>query len=88
MTTLLRRPAGRLASVASASSSSLRVAAPRTFATSSSRLAEHEKDPQLGDYPDVPMKSFQLRKHDKSWFDTQEKRNFGETVRRTETARA
>ncbi|PWN30923.1 hypothetical protein BDZ90DRAFT_229914 [Jaminaea rosea] len=76
----LFRQGGRLAATAStAASSSSRATLPRTFATSSLRLAVHEKDPQLGDYPDVPMKSFQLRKHDKSWFDPQEKRNFGET---------
>lgn len=38
------------------------------------------KDPQLGDYPEVPFKSYQLRKHDKNWWDPQEKRNFGEPV--------
>ncbi|PWN18186.1 hypothetical protein BCV69DRAFT_263561, partial [Microstroma glucosiphilum] len=50
---------------------------PRGFATSSSSRAE-EKDPQLGDYPDVPAKSYQSRRYDKSWWDPQEKRNFGE----------
>lgn len=55
---------------------------PRTFATSSSSRAE-EKDPQLGDYPDVPARSYQSRRYDKSWWDPQEKRNFGEIVSTT-----
>ncbi|CAO1626524.1 unnamed protein product [Parajaminaea phylloscopi] len=72
------RSAGLRSAVASAASSSRLSAAscPRTFASSSLRAS---KDPQLGDYPDVPMKSYQLRKHDKNYFDPQEKRNFGET---------
>jgi hypothetical protein len=38
------------------------------------------KDPQLGDYPDLPYQSLQRRRYDPSWWDPQEKRNFGETV--------
>lgn len=50
----------------------------RTF--TSSVIRSSEKDPQLGDYPDMPWKSYQTRKWDKSWWDGQDKRNFGETV--------
>ncbi|CAO1613035.1 unnamed protein product [Jaminaea pallidilutea] len=39
-----------------------------------------EKDPQLGDYPDVIPRNRQLRRYDKNWFDPQEKRNFGEPL--------
>ncbi|PWO00424.1 hypothetical protein FA09DRAFT_285076, partial [Tilletiopsis washingtonensis] len=38
------------------------------------------KDPQLGDYPDLPYQSLQRRRYDPSWWDPQEKRNFGETL--------
>lgn len=69
--------AAALASVASSSSSSTAPTCLRTFASSSARQS---MDPQLGEYPDIPIKSYQLRKHDKTWFDPQEKRNFGETV--------
>lgn len=37
-------------------------------------------DPQLGDYPELPFASLQRRRYDPSWWDAQEKRNFGETV--------
>lgn len=39
-----------------------------------------EKDPQLGDYPQLPFVSRQLRPA-KGWWDEQQRRNFGETVR-------
>ncbi|EPQ31407.1 uncharacterized protein PFL1_00742 [Pseudozyma flocculosa PF-1] len=57
------------------------VAPLRTFSTSSSRLIQpqSEKDPQLGDYPDLPYISLQTRKYSPKWWDPQEKRNFGET---------
>ncbi|SPO29486.1 uncharacterized protein UTRI_04779_B [Ustilago trichophora] len=45
---------------------------------STSSVAQ-SKDPQLGDYPDLPFISNQQRKYSPKWWDTQEKRNFGET---------
>ncbi|KAI3480074.1 hypothetical protein L1887_57851 [Cichorium endivia] len=42
--------------------------------------ARDAKDPQLGDYPDLPFVSLQQRKYSPKWWDTQEKRNFGETL--------
>lgn len=53
----------------------------RHFSSSSLRAAESGKDPQLGDYPDLPFVSLQRRKYSPKWFDPQEKRNYGETVR-------
>lgn len=38
-------------------------------------------DPQLGDYPSMPMANQQFRPHSKKWWDTQDRRNYGETVR-------
>ncbi|KAE8222085.1 hypothetical protein CF319_g4660 [Tilletia indica] len=38
------------------------------------------KDPQLGDYPDLPLVSLQHRRWSPNWWDPQEKRNFGETL--------
>ncbi|KAL9934998.1 hypothetical protein V8E36_006074 [Tilletia maclaganii] len=38
------------------------------------------KDPQLGDYPDLPPISLQRRRWNPNWWDGQEKRNFGETL--------
>ncbi|CBQ68575.1 conserved hypothetical protein [Sporisorium reilianum SRZ2] len=62
---------------ASRSSAALRTtSAPlRTLSTS----AVARKDPQLGDYPDLPFVSQQQRKYSPKWWDPQEKRNFGET---------
>ena len=50
--------------------------------SSSSARAEvlTDKDPQLGDYPELPFENLQRRKYDPGWWDPQEKRNFGETV--------
>lgn len=45
------------------------------------------KDPQLGDYPDLPFVSQQQRKYSPKWWDPQEKRNFGETVSISPTRR-
>lgn len=39
-----------------------------------------DKDPQLGDYPQLPYENLQNRRYDPAWWDPQEKRNFGETV--------
>lgn len=49
----------------------------RTFASTSTI---RNRDPALGDYPDVPAVSRQMRKWNKDWWDQQEKANFGETV--------
>lgn len=38
-------------------------------------------DPQLGDYPDMPLFNQQFRPYSKKWWDTQDRRNYGETVR-------
>lgn len=38
-------------------------------------------DPQLGDYPAMPMKNQQFRPYSSQWWDKQDRRNFGETVR-------
>lgn len=65
---------------ASRSSAVLRTAsAPVQRHFSTSRVAA-SKDPQLGDYPDLPFVSQQQRKYSPKWWDPQEKRNFGETV--------
>ncbi|KAN0061351.1 hypothetical protein ACQY0O_006198 [Thecaphora frezii] len=78
-----------LRSVASSASRSLAVsvaasttANPLRAFSSSSRLAQQssEKDPQLGDYPELPAISLQTRKYSPNWWDPQEKRNFGETL--------
>ncbi|KAJ9474159.1 hypothetical protein PHBOTO_004215 [Pseudozyma hubeiensis] len=64
---------------ASRSSAVLRTAsAPVQRHLSTSRVAA-SKDPQLGDYPDLPFVSQQQRKYSPKWWDPQEKRNFGET---------
>ncbi|KAF8532197.1 hypothetical protein JB92DRAFT_2845425 [Gautieria morchelliformis] len=39
----------------------------------------HEKDPQLGDYPQLPFVSTQLRPP-KGWWDVQMRRDYGEVV--------
>lgn len=65
------------ASKAVASRVSMAPMAARTFASSSTIRS---KDPQLGDYPDIPPVSRQRRKFDKNYWDPQEKANFGETV--------
>ncbi|PWY97225.1 hypothetical protein BCV70DRAFT_70189 [Testicularia cyperi] len=70
---------------ASRSAMALRTPAAMTSSVrqfSSSRLSmaqQSEKDPQLGDYPDLPFVSNQTRKYSPKWWDPQEKRNFGET---------
>ncbi|PWN50212.1 hypothetical protein IE53DRAFT_387516 [Violaceomyces palustris] len=67
------------ASLALASSSSTSYSsALRTFHSSRLTSKSDTKDPQLGDYPDLPFVSFQTRKYSPKWWDTQEKRNFGE----------
>lgn len=54
---------------------------PARLHTSSILRAEvSDKDPQLGDYPQLPFVSLQRRKYDPRWWDPQEKRNFGEEV--------
>jgi NADH dehydrogenase (ubiquinone) 1 beta subcomplex subunit 8 len=52
--------------------------AARTYATPVPFLRE-EKDPQLGDYPDLPYESKQ-RRNARGWDDPQMRRNFGEPV--------
>ncbi|CAD6890549.1 unnamed protein product [Tilletia controversa] len=60
------------------------LAAPTSASSSSSSSASAQddpnKDPQLGDYPDLPLISLQRRRFSPNWWDTQEKRNFGETL--------
>lgn len=41
-------------------------------------VVEDGKDPQVGDYPQPAAESTQNRKYDPRYWDTQEKRNFGE----------
>lgn len=68
---------------ASRSSGVLRTTPASVRHLSTSRVnaaARDAKDPQLGDYPDLPFVSLQQRKYSPKWWDTQEKRNFGETV--------
>lgn len=68
---------------ASRSSALLRTTAAPLRHLSTSRTnaaAQQSKDPQLGDYPDLPYISQQQRKYSPRWWDPQEKHNFGETV--------
>ncbi|KAJ1023148.1 hypothetical protein NDA16_003301 [Ustilago loliicola] len=69
--------------VAGASRAALRTTSPaplRQLSTSTiNAAAQQSKDPQLGDYPDLPFVSQQQRKYSPKWWDPQEKRNFGET---------
>lgn len=37
-------------------------------------------DSQLGDYPAMPMENQQFRPYSRQWWDTQDRRNYGETV--------
>ncbi|WFD34799.1 hypothetical protein MCUN1_001643 [Malassezia cuniculi] len=37
-------------------------------------------DPQLGDYPALPREVQQWRKYSPNWWDTQDRRNYGETL--------
>ncbi|TKY89607.1 hypothetical protein EX895_001392 [Sporisorium graminicola] len=62
---------------ASRSSAALRTSAAPLRHLSTSSVTR--KDPQLGDYPDLPFVSNQQRKYSPKWWDPQEKRNFGET---------
>lgn len=64
---------------ASRSSAVLRTTSTPLRHLSTSRV-NASKDPQLGDYPDLPFVSQQQRKYSPKWWDPQEKRNFGETV--------
>ena len=73
----LRAPRALAASVPSSSTSVLRSSSALLH---TSRAALSEKDPQLGDFPDVPYQSRQLRKWSPTWWDGQDKMNFGETV--------
>lgn len=41
----------------------------------------NQVDPQLGDYPAMPYESQQFRPYSPQWWDTQDRRNYGETVR-------
>lgn len=67
--------ASRSSAVLRASSAPL-----RQLSTSTVRAAaQQSKDPQLGDYPDLPFISQQQRKYSPRWWDPQEKHNFGET---------
>lgn len=38
-------------------------------------------DAQLGDYPAMPMLNQQFRPYSRHWWDTQDRRQYGETVR-------
>lgn len=38
-------------------------------------------DPMLGDYPAMPMENLQFRPYTKKWWDTQDRRQYGEPVR-------
>lgn len=69
-----RKSSSSLAASAPARAALLHVSAPAR-ATSATG-----KDPQLGDYPDLPPVSLQNRKWSPRWWDQQDKRNFGETV--------
>ena len=58
----------------------------RGAASSSTSVAHKEpSDPQLGDYPDLPIEFAQNRNpfgnSDGRWWDVQNRRNFGEPVR-------
>lgn len=37
-------------------------------------------DPQLGEYPAMPMQNQQFRPYSREWWDTQDRREFGETL--------
>lgn len=56
-------------------------------ATSSGNLPKgtvvpgNQVDPQLGDYPSMPYDNQQFRPYSRQWWDTQDRRNYGETVR-------
>jgi len=60
----------------------------RSISSTSKLLASSEtQDPQLGDYPQIKRENLQNRKWSPRYWNTQEKRNFGETVRtRLQTA--
>lgn len=62
----------------------------RTLVTSAARMQSYPRgtvvpgskvDPQLGDYPALPREVLQWRKYSPNWWDTQDRRNYGETVR-------
>ncbi|KAK0565259.1 hypothetical protein OC861_003872 [Tilletia horrida] len=67
-------------SVSSSSAPLLSAAATQQRPFSTSQRAQSDKDPQLGDYPDLPNVSLQRRRWSPNWWDGQEKRNFGETL--------
>jgi len=56
----------------------------RRYATPTEYKPE-EKDPQLGDYPQLPWVSTQLRPA-KGWWDVQMRRNFGEVIHEEDDA--
>lgn len=54
----------------------------RNYATSVQLKPREEIDPQLGDYPQLPPITNQLRPP-RGWWDPQMRRDYGETVRST-----
>lgn len=72
--------ASRVVSLLSRQFSSVVPIAARLHTSSILRAEVSEKDPQLGDYPQLPFVNLQNRRYDPRWWDPQEKRNFGETV--------
>ncbi|KAK0532810.1 hypothetical protein OC834_002458 [Tilletia horrida] len=71
-------PLARASSSSASSSSSSSSPTPASEASAAS--VGEGKDPQLGDYPDLPPISLQRRRWSPNWWDGQEKRNFGETL--------
>ncbi|CCU98782.1 unnamed protein product [Malassezia sympodialis ATCC 42132] len=54
--------------------------------TSASKLPKgsvvpgNQVDPQLGEYPAMPYENQQFRPYSRQWWDTQDRRNYGETL--------
>lgn len=68
----------------------------RAIATSAARMQSHyprgtvtpgsKVDPQLGDYPALPREVVQWRNYNPNYWDTQDRRNFGEPVQEQDDA--
>jgi NADH dehydrogenase (ubiquinone) 1 beta subcomplex subunit 8 len=76
---MLGRTSRRITALVSRQVASLPTPA-RLHISSILRAEVSDKDPQLGEYPQLPFVSLQRRKYDPRWWDPQEKRNFGEEV--------
>ncbi|GJJ08584.1 hypothetical protein Clacol_002803 [Clathrus columnatus] len=57
----------------------------RNYATSVEEWKSQEKDPQLGDYPQLPWVTNQVRPA-RGWWDLQMRRNYGEVIHEEDDA--